>query len=101
MTREDVEKLKYSWFHDPCWDIEDTEGFEDYKEELKEYHLECKKFWDEKEAATPWIEKQKRRIEQATTYENDRAIVALLSEIALALWNLVDVQRNRSHNETK
>jgi len=36
-TREEVEKLKHNWLRDPCWDIYDTEGFEEYKEELTAY----------------------------------------------------------------
>lgn len=33
-TREDVEDLKRNWQQDPCWDLADTEGFEEYREEL-------------------------------------------------------------------
>lgn len=33
-SREDVENLKASWAKDGCWDIEETEGFEAYREEL-------------------------------------------------------------------
>jgi len=36
-TREDVETLKIQWLHDPIWDIEHTEGFEEFEDELKEY----------------------------------------------------------------
>lgn len=38
-TKQDIENLKRQWLNDPCWDIEDTEGFEDYKKELLEYRL--------------------------------------------------------------
>lgn len=40
-TRKEVDDLKYSWGADPCWDIETTEGFEEYREELLAYRLEC------------------------------------------------------------
>ena len=33
-TREEVEELKVAWMNDAIWDIEDTEGFEEYREEL-------------------------------------------------------------------
>lgn len=33
-TREEVESLKANWAADPCWDIEATEGFEEYRDEL-------------------------------------------------------------------
>lgn len=45
-TREEVENLKSNWHNDPCWDIENTEGFEEYKDELKAYSEESIKQWD-------------------------------------------------------
>jgi hypothetical protein len=52
-TREEVEKLKLDWKHAyGCWDIETTEGFEEYHNELLAYRLQI-----EKEAAE---QKQKR-----------------------------------------
>lgn len=36
-TREEVEKLKENWKKDPYWDIEETEGFEEYREELYDF----------------------------------------------------------------
>ena len=39
-TKEEVEKLKAGWREDPCWDIEDTEGFEDVREELLAFRKE-------------------------------------------------------------
>jgi hypothetical protein len=33
-TREEVEKLKEQWKADGCWNIENTEGFEEYHDEL-------------------------------------------------------------------
>ena len=44
-SREEVEKLKENWKGDPCWDIEETEGFEDYKDQLKEYRLKQQSEW--------------------------------------------------------
>lgn len=44
ITVSSIEELKKSWEKDPCWDIEETEGFEKHKNELlawrKEYELE-------------------------------------------------------------
>lgn len=42
IEREAVEKLKRSWLNDPCWDLEDTEGFETYRQELKEFSDKAK-----------------------------------------------------------
>lgn len=40
-TKDEVQALKDSWSKDPCWDIEDTEGFEDHYEELLAYRKEA------------------------------------------------------------
>lgn len=42
-TTEEINELNRNWASDPCWDIEDTEGFEDHYEELKEYRLKAEK----------------------------------------------------------
>lgn len=44
-TREDIEKLKQSWAKDPSWDIETTEGFEEYKDELLEFRKLKEQEW--------------------------------------------------------
>lgn len=44
-TREDVEKLKKDWEWDPCWDIETTEGFEKYRDELVAFQETKRKEW--------------------------------------------------------
>ena len=46
-TREEVENLKADWESDPCYEIEDTEGFEEYREELKLFSQEKEKHWEE------------------------------------------------------
>ena len=45
-TREEVEDLKRDWTRDPIWEVEDTEGFEDYKTELEIYLLKWKIKWE-------------------------------------------------------
>ncbi len=44
-TREDVDRLKAGWEGDPCWDIYDTEGFEEYRDELKAYQEQREEEW--------------------------------------------------------
>lgn len=44
-TREEVEALKIGWRRDPCWDIEDTDGFEEHKDELLAFHQACEAEW--------------------------------------------------------
>jgi len=38
-TQEEINELKRQWKQDPCWDIEETEGFEGHHEELTAYRL--------------------------------------------------------------
>jgi hypothetical protein len=44
-TRKQVERLKKEWEWDPIWDLFDTDGFEHYKEELKEHQQKMQVFW--------------------------------------------------------
>ena len=46
-SNEEIEKLKANWRSDPIWDLEDTEGFEDYRGELKAYSDNIKAQWEE------------------------------------------------------
>lgn len=58
-TQEQIDNLKTQWLHDPCWDIYDTEGFEDHREELKKYQDKVESEWKaqrEKETADRAIE---------------------------------------------
>jgi len=36
-TREELQNLKRQWGDDPCWDLEETEGFEEYRDELMSF----------------------------------------------------------------
>ena len=58
-TPEEVLDLKMNWLRDPCWDIEDTEGFEDYQAELIAYRLEKEEYW-----ANERLSGQKRKAEE-------------------------------------
>ncbi len=40
-TREEVENLKANWLEDPCWNIEDTQGFKECRDELLAYRVLC------------------------------------------------------------
>lgn len=48
-SRQEVEELKNNWRNDPCWDIEQTEGFEEYHDELKAYRLDMVAKWKAQE----------------------------------------------------
>ena len=47
MKREDneIEALKRAWERDPCFDLEDTEGFEEYRGELLAFSENKKAQW--------------------------------------------------------
>lgn len=42
ITRADIDELKKQWLYDPIWDIEETEGFEDFRDELLAWRLDLK-----------------------------------------------------------
>jgi len=46
-TENELKELKAQWKADPCWDIEDTEGFEEHAEELKQYRLTTEAEWED------------------------------------------------------
>jgi hypothetical protein len=51
-TREEIEALKENWRADPCWDIEDTEGFEEHHDELLAYRHEVQAEWQREREAS-------------------------------------------------
>lgn len=59
-TRDEVEELKKNWSSDPCWDIEDAEGFEDHRAELVGFRRAKTADWERERicksltAATRW-----------------------------------------------
>lgn len=48
-TKKEIDNLKSNWMNDPCWDIEDTEGFEQHHEELLAFRLEQEAIWQRQE----------------------------------------------------
>jgi hypothetical protein len=47
LRREEIDQLKAGWASDPCFDIEDTEGFEDVREELLQFRKDTEAKWGE------------------------------------------------------
>ncbi|MDT0689348.1 hypothetical protein RM549_06095 [Salegentibacter sp. F188] len=45
-TEAEITELKKNWKRDPCWDIYDTEGFEEHREELETYQKEQELIWE-------------------------------------------------------
>jgi hypothetical protein len=50
-TRKEVDDLKAQWKADPCWDIWNTEGFEQYEHDLYDWQTEIEKQWHDEEVA--------------------------------------------------
>jgi hypothetical protein len=48
-TKVEIDNLKAGWKSDPCWDIEDTEGFEEHKTELAEWRAHFEAEWQIRE----------------------------------------------------
>ena len=44
-TAEEIKKLKDGWLKDPCWDIEDTSGFEAHQNELQSFRILHESKW--------------------------------------------------------
>lgn len=46
-SRTEVDELKTQWEADPIWDIEDTDGFEDHREELTAFRKTKEAAWEQ------------------------------------------------------
>ena len=44
-TRAEIDELILSWREDPAWELEETEGFEEHKDELRAVRLKCEAEW--------------------------------------------------------
>jgi len=76
-TRSEIEELKSGWLLDPIWDIEDTEGFEAYHDELLDFRLEI-----EAEAQRELFdEMETRSTDLKCSYEIARYIINLESRL--------------------
>lgn len=47
-TPQEIQDLKEGWLKDPCWGIEDTEGFSDHYEELLSFRKQKEAEWENK-----------------------------------------------------
>lgn len=93
VTQADVENLKRSWLADPCWDIECTEGFEAYYEELKVFHEQTLIEW-EKEAR----KEHEARIDKVMSnlgLSNDLCQNRVIVEYILSLQDRIDYLEDR------
>lgn len=48
-TKKELEDLKLGWLRDPCWDVEETEDYAGYREELLAFRLAEEAHWEARE----------------------------------------------------
>jgi len=46
-TQPEIEKLKQDWQRDPIWDIEETDGFEEHRQDLLAFRLKLEDHWEQ------------------------------------------------------
>lgn len=74
-TRKEIEDLKESWFSDPHWDLEGTEGFESHREELITYTVKCEKEWNRQRLMRELSEIIERKNRELVTLERSLAFL--------------------------
>jgi hypothetical protein len=72
-SREEVETLKAQWNEDPCWDIEETEGFEAVRDELRVW----RRYREYEQART----RARRRLERALELRCSPALVGYVETL--------------------
>jgi len=80
-TQAELKSLKDNWLHDPCWDIEDTEGFEEYKEELKKFRLNQEREWKAREYNRVYRRATDLGIERLGNSETDLRLMRYLERL--------------------
>ena len=80
-TTEELEALKKSWLADPCWDIEQTEGFEDYQPELLGFRKATEAKW---------------RVEASERLNSKATKLGVSKEQAKALSSFEEIERELS-----
>lgn len=48
-ARQEMEQLKQCWIKDPIWDIYETEGYEEYRDELRVFQTNMMQEWRARE----------------------------------------------------
>jgi polyhydroxyalkanoate synthesis regulator phasin/uncharacterized protein YktA (UPF0223 family) len=88
-TREQVEELKNKWVENPSFTLEETEGFEEFADELKEFAQAKTKEWDEFNQRTEFEELQKEMQTLRESFQNPeltkQSIIEVLKSLPAAL----------------
>jgi hypothetical protein len=86
-TQEEIEKLKKGWLKDPCFDIEETEGFEEHVEELLNFRRQTEADWEAK--------KEERKNSRANFVREQTGVVDADIVSALSTWNEIENSAER------
>jgi len=84
-TESELIQLKRNWKADPCWDIWETEGFEDHTEELRLFQVLMEKQWKE--------DYQERITQRAIKLNCSPELVKYIEMLERRLTKLEDAQK--------
>jgi len=91
-TRQEIQALICEWESDPCWDIEETEGFEAHHDELKAYRLKCE---------AEWKARTQRRLEEKAEELGVSGNTKLAAYVDRLEWKISDLVRQIERLEDK
>lgn len=94
-TDEEIDNLKMQWQMDPCWDIEDTEGFEAYKKQLEAWRIQEESTWssskqDVAESCCGWQPANRSEDKSGEVTPEDKKLVMELKKQNQMLLNIVE-----------
>lgn len=87
-TREQVQQLKEQWLEDPCWDIEETPGFEEYRDELLTFSQDQRDKWKIQEVASIYFKAREIGADQLGSFDDNIRLVQYLSTLEDAIEKL-------------
>jgi hypothetical protein len=101
-TPEEIEALKANWLKDPCWDIEETEGFEAHSVELKAYRLEI--VLEAEHKLTKMEKRQRVKTVRTRLYSFRDSSDAFLGDDEISLliaegWQIANISLVSSHED--
>lgn len=77
---EAIAELVRQWKADSCWDLEDSEGFEEYRDQLKKIADEQNKVWEQQRQVREKAELRQSFIEFREKHLHDFAKAAMASK---------------------
>lgn len=73
-TRTEIDALKRNWAADPCYEIEDCEGFEEHREELLVFKAAMGARWEVQRVER---ERERREEQAAGTWQSPKRLEAI------------------------